>query len=319
MNYVDINSLVKEHPSLELRLLSEKADMKRRLTNIDVNRPGLAISGFFEDFASDRIQVFGKGEYAYLSRGADEKKLRAESKEFFSYSVPGIVFTHGNQPPDFFVKAARESCTPLLSTPLSTHTFIVNFTHILRELLAARSSMHGVLIDVFGVGILLMGPSGIGKSETALELIERGHRLVADDAIEIICNEECELYGRASDVIQHNMELRGLGIINIKDLFGVGAIRNRYPLELVIALEDWAPQKEYERLGLEEEYINILGVKLPHLLLPVRPGRNLPVLIETAAINHRSKKMGRHAARDLDKRINEEILHKKNLGPSSEK
>ena len=317
MNYIEIESLLKNYPSLELSLLNEGSDLKRHLKSIDVNRPGLAISGFFEDFASDRIQIFGKGEYAYLKQGAEEEKLRKGSKEFFSYPIPGIIFTHGNQPPTFFIEAAKQSCTPLLSTPLSTHTFTVNFTHIVRELLAARTSMHGVLIDVFGVGILLTGASGIGKSETALELIERGHRLIADDVIEVICNEECELYGKASEVIQHNMELRGLGIINIKDLFGIGAIRDRYPLELLIGLEDWIPKKEYERLGLEEEYIDILGVKLPRLLLPVRPGRNLPVLIETAAINHRSKKIGRHAARDLDKRINEKIRNRTKTNPSA--
>ena len=162
-----------------------------------------------------------------------------------------------------------------------------------------------------------MGASGIGKSETAIELIEKGHRLVADDVIQVICTEECELHGIASEVIQHNMELRGLGIINIRDLFGIGAIRDRHSIELVITLEVWDSQKEYERLGLEQEYIEILGVKLPRLLLPVRSGRNLPVLIETAAINHRSKKMGYHAARDLNERITQKIQSKSKTDLSS--
>ena len=314
MSHLEIKSLLEGHPSLELRLLKEKADLSRHLNSVDVNRPGLALAGFFKNFASERIQIFGRGECAYLNQDL-EKELKAMSKEFFTYPIPAIVFTHGNVPPDFFIEAAEKKHTPLMSTPLSTHTFIVNFTHILSEVLAARTSIHGVLIDVFGVGILLMGASGIGKSETALELIERGHRLVADDVIQVICTEECELYGMSSEVIQHNMELRGLGIINIKDLFGIGAIRNRHPLELVIGLENWLPQKEYDRLGLEQEYMDILGVKIPRLLLPVRPGRNIPVLIETAAINHRSKKMGYHAARNLNERINQEIQSKSKLDP----
>ncbi|MCB1326121.1 MAG: HPr kinase/phosphorylase [Spirochaetales bacterium] len=310
MSYIEVGDLVSQNPELELVLRAGQGGLNRHLVSIDVNRPGLALAGFYRNFAADRIQVFGKGEYAYLVECGQEDQQRIIA-EFFKYRFPGLLFTHNNTPPERFLEMAEETSTPVLTTRLSTHQLIVYFTHIMNEALAPSTSIHGVLIDVFGVGILLMGASGIGKSETALELVERGHRLVADDIVHIRCIDETDLIGITSDVIQHHMELRGLGIINVKDLFGVGAIRNRSRIDLVIRLEDWDENKEYERLGLEDEYVDILGVKVPRILLPVRPGRNVPILIETAAMNHRSKQMGFHAARELSGRINREI-HRKN-------
>lgn len=309
MSYLEVGQLLRERSELGLELCAGEAGLDRRLTSLDVNRPGLALAGYYREFASDRIQVFGRGESAYL-RDCDPENLRRIRAEFFRYSFPAVVFTHSSPPPETFLQAGQELNVPVLITTLSTHNFIVQFTHTMDEALAPQTAIHGVLIDVFGVGILLMGPSGIGKSETALELVERGHRLVADDIVHIRCVGETQLVGQASEIVQHHMELRGVGIINVKDLFGVGAILGRCPLDLVIRLEDWDEEKEYERLGLTEETVDILGVSIPRHLIPVRPGRNVPILIETAAMNHRSKRMGYHAARELSERINREISRK---------
>lgn len=301
--------MIEQWPELELRVVAGETGIGRTISIADINRPGLALAGFYKNLASDRIQVFGRGEHAYLLECGLDRQNEIEI-EFFKYPFPALVFTHGNEPPECFYRAAEKTETPLLVTPLSTHKFITHYWRILSEELAPSTSVHGVLIEVFGVGILLTGQSGIGKSETALELVERGHRLIADDIVTIRCLGDTDLYGFSGEIIEHHMELRGLGIINVKDLFGVGAIRRRKRLELVVHLEDWDQNKEYERLGLDDEYIEILEVKLPRILIPVRPGRNVPILIETAAMNQRSKKMGYHAARELSNRINEEIKRK---------
>ncbi|MBI3394247.1 MAG: HPr kinase/phosphorylase [Spirochaetia bacterium] len=313
MSFIELSKLIDQEPDLQLTVAAGEVGLDRHLVTIDVNRPGLALAGFFKNFASDRIQVFGKGEHSYLQDCATED-LRRIGAEFFHYKFPALVFTHGNEPPEFFHEMAAKTGTPLLKTVLSTHNFIVHFTRVMTEELAPSTSIHGVLVEVFGVGILLMGASGIGKSETALELVERGHRLVADDIIIVKCINNTSLYGQASQIIQHSMELRGLGIINVKDLFGVGALRGRKRIELVILIEDWDPKKEYERLGLEDQTVDILGVRVQRLLVPVRPGRNIPILVETAAMNYRSKAMGYHAARELRDRINARIKTRKTPG-----
>lgn len=309
MSFIEVKHLLENHPELGLRVAAGESGLDRHVVTIDVNRPGLALAGFYKNFASDRIQVFGKGEHSYLLECTEQERNRIKA-EFFRYKFPALIFTHDSKPPAAFTEMADKSSTPLLISSLSTHNFIVYFTRIITEELAPSTSLHGVLIDVFGVGIILMGASGIGKSETALELVERGHRLVADDIVNVKCVGNTDLYGISSDMIEHHMELRGIGIINVKDLFGVGAIRDRKRIELVILLEDWEPGKEYERLGLEEQTVDILGVSVPRLLIPVRPGRNIPVLIETAAMNQRSIRMGYHAARELSNKINAEIQKK---------
>ncbi len=314
MSYIEAGELLEKKPELGLQLVAGEGGLGRHLVSIDVNRPGLALAGYYRNFAADRIQVFGRGETAYLE-DCNDSDLERIIAEFFRFEHPGLIFTHDKRPPKQFVDASMETSTPLFSTGMTTHNFIVQFTRFMSEELAPSTSLHGVLIDVFGVGILLMGPSGIGKSETALELVERGHRLVADDIVHIRCVDESDLVGMASEVIQHHMELRGVGIINVKDLFGVGAILGRCRINLVIRMEDWDQEKDYERLGLEDEYVDILGVKVPRILLPVRPGRNVPILIETAAMNHRSKRMGYHAARELSQRISRQISEKSTKRP----
>ncbi len=310
MKAIRVSDLLTRAPELELKVLAgEEEGLAREILSVDVNRPGLALAGYFRNLAADRIQVFGRGENAYLN-DCDSDKLSCINASFFDYKFPGLVFTHGNRPPESFLLRAEATGTPVLTTPLSTHKFVVHFYKIMSEELAPITSVHGVLIEVFGVGILLTGNSGIGKSETALELVERGHRLIADDMVTVKCIGDTDLYGLAGEIIEHHMELRGLGIINVKDLFGVGAIRRRKRVELVVHLEEWNPSKEYERLGLDDDQVSILDVSLPRLLIPVKPGRNVPILIETAAMNQRSKGMGYHAARELSRRINDEILKK---------
>ena len=310
MKRIDISSLIENYNNeLFLRPIIEGSDLGRSIETMDVNRPGLALAGFFKNFASNRIQVFGRGECAFLNEPVTDNLINS-LKTFLDFQMPALIFTHNNVPPAFFIEQAKEKNNPLFTTPLSTHDFILHFSRILGDLLAPRTSIHGVLIDVFGVGIMIMGSSGIGKSETALELIERGHCLVADDMVEIVNYEEKQLIGKSSEILEHFMELRGLGIINVRELFGIGAVSKQYPLDLVINLEEWDPYKEYERVGLEQDFVEILGVKIPMLLLPVRPGRNIPVLIETAAINHRSMQMGNHAARKLSERVDAKIKGK---------
>lgn len=305
---ITLRTLIEKEPELKIQVLTGKSGLDRRLETGDVNRPGLALAGYYKNFASNRIQLFGRGESAYLLDFNSEQMERLKS-EFFSYQVPGCVFSHGNLPPQDFLDMAEKTNIPVLSTPLTTHVFMTYFSQRLTVELAPTTSLHGVMIEVFGVGILLIGASGIGKSETALELVERGHRLVADDIVIIKCVNN-SVFGAPSELIRHHMELRGVGIINVKDLFGLGAIRENQRIELVVELEDWNQEKEYERLGLDEELVEILNVKLPRILLPVRPGRNIPILIETAAMNHRSKKMGYHAAQELSKQISSQITRK---------
>lgn len=296
-------------PELRLTLAAGADGLDRRLTCIDVNRPGLALAGFYRDFAEERIQVIGKGEYAYISDCKIPQQLQM-GVGFLSFAIPAVVFTHGNVPPPCFVETSDHTGIPLLSTSLTTHDFLVHYTRFITEALAESTKLHGVLLDVYGVGILLQGSSGIGKSETALELIERGHRLVADDMVELRCLADSYLMGYTSSIIEHNMELRGIGIIDVKELFGAGAVRREIRLDMVVQLEEWDVSREYERLGLEDRTTQILGVDVPHIILPVRPGRNIPILIETAAMNHRLKSMGIHAGRNLSERIQREIQRK---------
>lgn len=312
MKHIPVSALVEPESGLDLQVVAGAQGLSRTIDSVDVNRPGLALAGFYRNFAYDRVQVFGRGEFAFIEECGNEKQS-VIAEDFFRFHIPGITFTHGNKPPECFLKMAEKASVPLMVTRQSTHSFIMQFTHFMTEELAPSTSVHGVLVEVFGVGILLTGASGIGKSETALELVERGHRLVADDAILVHCVAGTDLYGQASELLQYHMEIRGLGIINVKDLFGVGAIRGRKRIELVLLLEEWQAEKEYERLGLDDEFVEILGVPVPRITVPVRPGRNVPILIETAAMNHRSRKMGYHAARVLSERLKEQMEKKKHI------
>lgn len=299
---ISVETIVREHTELELKLISGEKGISKKISNSEINRPGLSLTGFFDFFAHDRIQVFGKGEWAYLN-SLTEEKLNSIAEKFFSYSLSCIIFTHGNLPQKKIIEKTEDLNIPLFVSPMSTHKFITLISDILNKSLAPRTMRHGVLIEVFGIGILLSGRSGVGKSETALELIERGHRLVADDMVEIRRYSESYLIGTCSDILSHHMEIRGLGIINIKDIFGVGSVRDSKLIELIINIEEWSEDVDYDRTGLDEETDEILGVKVPFLKIPIKPGRNIPIIVETAAMNQRLKKMGTFGAREFNNKL----------------
>lgn len=294
---------LKEQNALDLRCIGGRKGLAREITVPDLNRPGLALSGFYDSFAWQRLQIFGRGEQAYLKKLEEEGKTEGMEK-LFSYPLPACIFTHNLAPGKNFFRLAEAAGCPLLQTDLPSSEFTSRLLRVLTEVYAPQTSVHGVLVEVYGIGILLMGDSGVGKSETALELIERGHRLVADDVVEIRCVNGSILMGQgANKVIGHHMEIRGLGIINITHLFGVGAIRDKKQVQLVCNLEEWDPEKVYDRIGTEEKTTEILGVDVPMLEIPVKPGRNIPIIIETASMNERLKKMGYHSAKEFNQNI----------------
>jgi HPr kinase/phosphorylase len=261
------------------------------------------LSGFFEVFANDRIQIFGRGEVAYLKKLAAENNTASINK-LFSYKMPCCIFTFGLPPESFFTGAAEKAGCPVLVTRLDTTEFVVRILRILSTIFAPQKTMHGVLVEVFGIGVLILGESGVGKSETALELIRSGHRLVADDAVKIHCVNGNILVGTgANKIIGHHMEIRGIGVINVTHLFGIGAIRDRKQIQLVIELEDWDPKKNYDRLGSKDEFIDILGVNVHKLTVPVKQGRNCRIVIETAVMNERLRSMGYNAGKEFERNI----------------
>ncbi len=293
---------LKENDALNLKCIGGRPGLIREIKVPEINRPGLALSGFFDNFAYQRIQILGRGETAYLNK-LERENERVTLKKFFDYDIPCCVFTSNLRPNDIFMEIAEEAECPVLQTDLTSSEFTPRIMRVLSNVFAPKKLMHGVLVEVFGIGILIIGESGVGKSETALELIERGHRLVADDVVEIRRVSGNILMGKGAKVVSHHMEIRGLGIINITHLFGVGAIRDKKQIQLVVHLEDWDSNKEYDRIGSEESTMDILGVNVPYLLIPVRPGRNIPIIIETAAMNERLKKMGYYSAKEFNKNV----------------
>lgn len=268
----------------------------------DVNRPGLQLMGFYEYFNPERIQIIGKMEFAYLST-IDEKTRRERLQLLFAQRIPALIITR--ELPYFaeMLELAKEYEVPLLRSKESTSNFMSGLIAFLNLTLAPRITRHGVLIEIYGEGVFITGESGVGKSETAIELVKRGHRLVADDAVEIRKVSNISLVGSSPANIRHFLELRGIGIINARRLFGIGAVKMTEKLDLVIELEQWNPEKIYDRMGVDTEYVSLLGVKVPSLTIPVKPGRNLAVILEVAAMNNRQKKMGYNAAQELLNRL----------------
>lgn len=294
---------LKGRNELNLHCLCGRKGLIRGITSPDLNRPGLALSGFYESFAFQRVQLFGRGEFAYINKILEENNSNL-LEQFFSYRIPCCIFTHNLVPPQVFLDIAEENGCPILQTELESSEMISRLLRLFSNVFAQKRTLHGVLIEVYGVGIMLLGESGVGKSETALELIERGHRLVADDMVELRCVNGNTVVGQGPNrVISHHMEIRGLGIINISQLYGVGAIREQKEVQLVVKLEEWNSNKVYDRLGTEERFMELLGVKIPLLEIPVKPGRNIPIILETAAMNERLKSMGYHSARDFNQNI----------------
>lgn len=274
----------------------------------DLNRPGLQITGFFDYFDPSRIQVFGMVENTYLAGLSSEVRYNS-LKRLFEKQISAVILTRNSNASAEMLKLAEEFETPVLRTSQPTSSFTSSLNAYLNVELAPRITRHGVLVEVYGQGVLILGESGVGKSETAVELIKRGHRLVADDAVEIKKVSSKSLIGVSPDIIRHFIEIRGIGIVDVKNIFGMGAVKESEKIDMIIHLEAWEKGKQYDRLGLVNEYTNILGLDIPSLTIPVKPGRNLAVIFEVAAMNNRQKRMGYNAAEELNRRITDQISH----------
>lgn len=307
MNWIKVAHLLDEGgDDLKLELVAGATGLDRRISHNRVQKHGLVLAGFFRHIHPERIEVFGNTELEYFDT-LDPARQEEIAAGFFSQPLACLVVTKGLTIPQCMVLEAEKHGVPLMRTPLLSSTFIVRVQEFLADALTAQTSLHGVLMDVFGVGILLLGKSGIGKSECALDLVMRGHRLVADDIVDIKRKKLDAVYGSGSQIIKHHMEIRGLGIINIKDLFGVASVRDRKKIELVAELVEWDPVMEYDRLGIDERFTTILDVEIPSITVPVRPGRNITTIIEVAARNQLLKFQGHHSAQAFQEHLNKEI------------
>lgn len=292
--------------NFNLKLVAGKDGVHREITTSDIARPGIQITGFFKYYPKERLQLIGKTEMAYFLE-LDEETKRERFDRLCTDVTPGIVVTRDMEIPEIMIEAANQSGVPILHSPRKTTRVISRLTNYLEVKFAPSTAIHGVLVDIYGVGVLITGQSGVGKSETALELVKRGHRLVADDSVEIRQEDYDSLIGNSPPLIEHLLEIRGLGIINVMTLFGAGAVRNFKKISFIIHLEIWDEKKQYDRLGLDEEYMKIMDVNVPKATIPVRPGRNLAVIIEVAAMNFRLKRMGVNAAEEFSERLSSMI------------
>lgn len=299
-----VADLLKEKQSdLELVLLAGAKGLRHEITVSEINRPGLALSGYLDYFPSERVQIMGLGEHSFLLTLPTTQRLEVLQKVLAYKNLPCVVLTRGLKPHAEVIRTADRFKLPLLRSGLTTAHLIGELTVYLEEKLAPTTTIHGVLMNVYGLGVLLVGNSGIGKSECALELIKRGHMLVADDVVEVKQRLGGFLYGTGAELIRHHMELRGLGIIDVQKIFGISTILDRTRIELVIRLEDWKQKVEYDRVGLSEQATSILGVRVSEIVMPVRPGRNLAVLVEVATLNQRLKYRGQFSAREFNKKL----------------
>ncbi|MGG0719956.1 HPr(Ser) kinase/phosphatase [Robertmurraya massiliosenegalensis] len=290
----------------KLELISGEEGVNRPITMTDISRPGLELAGFFDYYPAERVQLLGKTELTFIQKLDPE--IRSERLERLCTDItPAIVVTRDLPVPDELIEASEREAVPVLRSKFKTTRFSSRLTNFLETKLAPTTAVHGVLIDIYGVGVLITGKSGVGKSETALELVKRGHRLVADDCVEIRQEDDDTLVGNSPELIEHLLEIRGLGIINVMTLFGAGAVRSFKKISLVINLELWDQTKQYDRLGLDEETMRIIDTSVTKLTVPVRPGRNLAVIIEVAAMNFRLKKMGVNAAEQFASRLSDVI------------
>lgn len=308
MKAVTLTKLAEE---LRLRNVTPDVDMTDiKITVSEINRPALQLTGYYEHFAKERVEIIGYVEYTYLMSLTREEKIKAY-ETLMAHEIPCIIFTTQMMPDEDMIALALKYNVPTFYTERATSEFMAEIIRWLTVELAPCISIHGVLVDVFGEGVLIMGESGIGKSEAALELVHRGHRLVSDDVVEIKKVSDVTLVGSAPDITRHFIELRGIGIVDIKTLYGIEHVKDTQSIDLVIKLEEWDKEKAYDRLGLTEEYTEFLGNKVVCHSIPIRPGRNLAIIVETAAVNHRQKKMGYNAAQELYKRVQENLTKKR--------
>jgi HPr kinase/phosphorylase len=289
-----------------LELVGGEEGLHRPITTSDISRPGLEMAGYFNYYPAERVQLLGKTELSFLEL-LDEAERKRRMEALCTDITPGIIISRDLEIPDELVEAANRTSVPVMRSSMKTTRFSSRLTNYLESKLAPTTAVHGVLVDIYGVGVLITGKSGVGKSETALELVKRGHRLVADDCVEIRQEDMDTLIGTSPDLIEHLLEIRGLGIINVMTLFGAGAVRNYKRITLCINLELWDQKKQYDRLGLEEEKMKIIDTDITKYTVPVRPGRNLAVIIEVAAMNFRLKRMGVNAAEQFTNRLSEVI------------
>lgn len=308
---VSLGEIIDEFKLIEVNKAENSRDVA--VCNNEVNRCGLALAGYFDHFEHTRLQIIGTVEATYLEKMTKEQMGKVFDK-MFSLKIPALITSRDIKLPEIVIELSNKYNIPLLKTHLSTSRFMSALIAYLNVMLAERETRHGVLVEVYGEGILLLAESGVGKSETAIELVKRGHRLVADDAVEIKKVSDKSLVGSAPEIIRHFIELRGIGIVDVKKIFGMGAVKDTEKIDMVIHLENWQQQKQYDRLGLTTEYTNILGIDIPSLTIPVKPGRNLAVIVEVAAMNNRQKKMGYNAAQILNERIlNEATKNSENM------
>ena len=300
-------ALTKIIETFQLEKVFESGNIdKVYISSSDLNRPGLQMAGFFDYFDTTRIQVIGKVECTYLEQFTSEERTEIFDK-FFSHEFPVIIITRDIRAFPEMLTVAEKYDRTILRTEMETSSFMSALIRYLNVEIAPRRTRHGVLVEVYGEGILIMGESGVGKSETAIELVKRGHRLVADDAVEIKRVSDKTLVGTSPDVIRHFVELRGIGIVDVKEIFGMGAVKNTESIDMIIHLEPWVEGKQYDRLGMVDEYTNIMGINVPSITIPVKLGRNLAVIVEVAAMNNRQKKMGYNAAIELNNRLMREM------------
>lgn len=302
MNLIDKVSIKDIIRDLNLEVVYMPENKDYYVYSQDINRPGLQFAGYFEYFAYDRIQIVGKTEYNFFSYIDDETRENVLDK-FFSYEIPALIVSRELEVKPDVIKYAKKYDRVVLSTQRNTTRLLNRLSNYLDDRLAPYTTLHGVLVDVYGIGVLIKGESSIGKSETALELIQRGHRLVADDAVEIRRLDESMLSGQSPELLRHFLEIRGIGIIDVRSLYGVGAVKNSKTIDLVVHLEGWDESKYYDRLGLDKEYEEILGIKVEKLVVPVKPGRNTAMILEVAAMNYRQKGMGYDAAQEFTKKL----------------
>lgn len=305
--YITVDYLVENSKDLfKFKLFSDNSGFERKIVDQNLHRPGLALAGFVDLFSYSRVQIFGNTEMRYLNQLSEEKKEESIER-IFKFSIPGIILTDGNQPFPKLIELANKYHIPVFATPFSTTKLIYLVGDFLDDQFAERISLHGSFVDVYGVGILFIGKSGVGKSEVALDLIERGHRLVADDHIILTKKGEGILMGSGTYIGKHYMEIRGLGIIDVERMFGVRAIRYQKRLEIVVELELWDEKSEYTRTGLEENTVNIAGIDIPHVKLPILPGKNITVISEVVGLNYLLKHYGYDSPKLFQDRLNKEI------------
>jgi HPr kinase/phosphorylase len=294
-------------PQLGLKLAAGQPGVERAISTAELNRPALELTGFFDSFRPERIQVLGKGEITYIEAHEREPQLAAHLKRIFNERVPCAIVTNGRRPPRPVIERAEAAAIPVLTCPHSTTKLYKRLWEHLDSEFAPETSVHGVLMDIHDMGVLLLGDSAVGKSECALELIRRGFHLVADDVVRIKCMSDSNLVGRAAELLPYHMEARGLGIIDVSLLFGVAAVRPDKRITMAITLVDWDPEADYDRTGLDSETLNILDVAIPHVTIPVRPGRNVGTLVEVAALNQKLKGLGIHTAQMVENRLRQAL------------